>query len=269
MSDLPSFLTVVIPVWDDYVRVLPEAVASVREDAPGVRIVVVDNASRTPLPSLPGTEVVTAPGRLSVGAARNLGLDVVATEHVLVLDADDRVLAGALAFMSGRLVADPSLAASVTSIVDAATGSRHRTPRRYVKRLARWPRLLALLNCIWSLFPIQGCAMFRTVDARAAGGYADADWGDDWVLAVSLAFRGRIEMVDRPGRWYRATADSLSDRSAHPRKFVTSARLVRERLRTDPAVPQAVRVLRPALAAAQILAISVVRPLYRALRRSA
>ena len=69
--------------------------------------------------------------------------------------------------------------------------------------------LFALLDCIWSLFPIQGCALMRTDQVRAAGGYADADWGDDWVLAVSLAFRGRVEVHDRLGRRYRDNPGSL------------------------------------------------------------
>jgi glycosyltransferase involved in cell wall biosynthesis len=88
--------TVVIPVWDDYVRYLEECVASVGDDAP---VVVVDNASAARVPELPGTTVVRAPQRLTVGAARNLGLDAVETEHVLVLDADDRLLPGTIPFL--------------------------------------------------------------------------------------------------------------------------------------------------------------------------
>jgi glycosyltransferase involved in cell wall biosynthesis len=264
MSDRDPSLSVVIPVWDDYVRFLPQAVASVADDAPGVPIVVVDNASTTPVPVLAGIEVVRTRARLSVGAARNVGLDTVATEYVVVLDADDRLIPGALAFMRSRLEADPLLAISVTSILDAATGERHRSPRRFVARLVRRPRLFAVLNCIWSLFPIQGCAMLRVAQARDAGGYGDADWGDDWVLAVSLAFRGRVEVSDRLGRQYRATPDSVSDRYQRSAKFVGSARLVRDRLRVDPAVPPSVRAVLPALGLLQLLAVFVARPVYRA-----
>jgi glycosyltransferase involved in cell wall biosynthesis len=263
-------VTVVIPVWDAYVDVLPEAVASVADDAPGTSILVVDNASTVPVPELPGTTVVRTPRRLSVGAARNVGLDAVTTEHVLVLDADDRLLPGTLAFLRGRLAADPGIALALTSILDAATGRRHRSPRGFVRRLARRPQLFAVLNCVWSLFPIQGCAMMRAAQARDAGGYGDANWGDDWVLAVSLAFRGRVEVADRLGRWYRATPGSVSDRSSRVENFVASARLVRDRLRVDPATPPALRALLPALALLQVGAVFVARPLYQAAtRRSA
>jgi glycosyltransferase involved in cell wall biosynthesis len=266
LPDLASSVTVVIPVWDGYVQFLPEAVASVVDDAPGVPIVVVDNASRVPVPELPGTELVATATRLTVGGARNVGLDAVATEYVVVLDADDKLLPGALELMRSRFAADPALALCVTSILDAGTGQRHRAPRGFVKRLARRPLLLAVLNCVWSLFPIQGCAMARAAQAREAGGYGDAEWGDDWVLAVSLAFRGRVVVSDHLGRWYRATPDSVSDRSRASRDFVTSAHLVRDRLRVDPAVPPGIRALLPALALVQLFAVFVARPVYRALR---
>src|SRR5204862_2859565 len=124
---------------------------------------------------------------------------------------------------------------SSTAILDGRTGQRHRFPRRGTARLARWPRLFALLDCIWSLFPIQGCALLRTEQVRAAGGYPDADWGDDWVLAVSLTFRGRVDVWDRPVRRYRHNPGSLWRRGRGAPDMLRAARLVRDRLRRDPA----------------------------------
>src|SRR2546423_15481482 len=196
-QSLSSSLTVVIPVWDDYVRFLPDAVGSVTRDAPGTPVLVVDNASSIPVPDLPGTTVVRADRRLTAGAVRNLGLEHVDTKYVVVLDADDMLLPGTLDFLVSRFEADPSLTVCSTSILDAKTGERHRTPRRFVPTFSRWRRLFALTDCLWSLFPIQGCAILRTAQVRDAGGYADANMGEDWVLAVSLAFRGRVEGTDR------------------------------------------------------------------------
>src|SRR5262249_17965698 len=118
-------VTVVIPVWDEYVRFLEEAVASVDGEA---EIVVVDNASTVPLPELERGTVVRSPGRLSIGAARNLGIEQVETPFVLSLDADDKLLPGALDFMVSELGPNPSLAVCATSIMEADTGRRHRTP---------------------------------------------------------------------------------------------------------------------------------------------
>jgi glycosyltransferase involved in cell wall biosynthesis len=260
-----SDVTVVIPVWDDYVRFLPEAVESARREAPAAAILIVDNASSMPVPALPGTEVVRAPRRLSAGAARNLGLDRVETEFVVFLDADDLLLAGSVEFMASRMSSDPSLAVIATAILDGKTGERHRTPRPFVHWFCRWRRTFALADCIWSLYPLQGCALLRTQHVSEAGGYADANWGEDWTLAVSLAFRGRVEVDKRLGRLYRPTEGSLWRRPRKMRELVESASRVRLRMRTDRAIPQWARALIPAVFVLQLAAIYAVRPAYLAL----
>jgi glycosyltransferase involved in cell wall biosynthesis len=255
-------ITVVIPVWDEYVRHLREAIDSVGHDSRDILIVVVDNASTTPVTPPPGVSVVRSPRRLSVGAARNLALEHVVTKYVAVLDADDKLLPDTLEFLRSRLDSDPQVSVAATSILDSETGERHRFPRRFVSRLSRRRRMFAFLDCVWSLFPIQSCALLRTEQVRDAGGYPDAEWGDDWVLAVSLAFRGRVEVHDRLGRYYRDTPGSLWRRGRNPREMVASARLVRRRLRSDPAVPVWARTLSPVIAVLQLIAVFLIRPAY-------
>jgi glycosyltransferase involved in cell wall biosynthesis len=267
MSGLGAAVTVVIPVWDGYVRYLGEAVESVRRNAASLPIVVVDNASATEVPALAGCEFVRSETRLSVGGARNLGLAQVRTEFVVFLDADDRLLDGALAFLHRTIDADPGLAVSATSILDAATGHRHRFPRRFAARLAAWPRAFALANSVWSLIPLQGCAVLRTAQVREAGGYADSDLGEDWVLAVSLCWRGSARISQRLGRYYRATQGSLAGRAWTNRELRENARRVRQRLREDPAVPGWARAMLPAIASLQLLAIYLARPAFQWIRR--
>jgi glycosyltransferase involved in cell wall biosynthesis len=267
MSGPGARVTVVIPVWDDYVEFLAEAVESVRRNAPEAPIMVVDNASSRVVPELDRCEVIRSPRRVTVGAARNLGLERVATDCVVFLDADDMLLEGTLEFLERRITPDPGLAVVATSILDAATGERHRTPRRFVARLARWPRIFALADSVWSLLPIQSCAILRTGQVREAGGYPDSDLGDDWVLAVSLAWRGRIEVAERLGRYYRSTEGSISGREWTAEELRANARRVRERMRSDAAVPGWARALLPAIAALQLAAIHLLRPVYRGARR--
>jgi glycosyltransferase involved in cell wall biosynthesis len=259
-------VTVVIPVWDHYVQFLPEAVGSVDPGPPKTRIVVADNASTVPIPELTGVSVVRSPERLTVGGVRNFGLEQVDTEYVLVLDADDQLLPGTIPFLLGRLRADPRLSVCTTSVLDGATGERHPFPRRFVPFLCRLRSMFALLDSIWSLFPIQSCALLRTAQVREAGGYADADWGDDWVLAVSLAFRGRVQVDHRLGRYYRRNPDSLS-RKRRRADRVASARFVRRRLRRDPAIPAWVRPLIPGIGLLQLSVIYLVHPAYLVARR--
>jgi len=260
-------VTVVVPAWDDYVVFLPGAVESVRRNAPEAPIIIVDNASATAVPQLPGCTLVRAQERLSAGGARNLGLAQVGTKYVVFLDADDMLLEGTLAFLVSRIAADPSLAISATAILDGETGERHRSPRRFVGRLVRRPRLFAFTNAVWSLLPLQGCAIMRTSQVRESGGYADANLGEDWVLAVSLAFRGRVELSDRLGRLYRPTPDSLWRLGRGTREFAESAARIRARLRSDPGVPRWARALVPLIALLQLAAIYLVRPASLGVRR--
>jgi glycosyltransferase involved in cell wall biosynthesis len=269
MSGPKAGVTVVIPVWDWYVEFVTDAVESVRRNSSDAPIVLVDNASTTSVPEFEGSQVVRSDTRLRVGAARNLGLEEVATEYVVVLDADDMLLDGALEFMQRRIAGDPGLTISAMSILDGATGERHRTPRRFVAGLSRWPRIFALINSIWSLLPIQSCAIMRTEQVRQAGGYPDADLGDDWVLAVSLAWRGRIDVSDRLGRYYRFSEGSIASRPWTARELRGNARLVRQRMRQDRSVPAWARWLLPFIAAMQLATIHLVRPGFVTLRRLA
>ena len=119
MSEPAPETTILIPVWGSYGgKTLVEAVESLRAQDVPARIVVVDNASDDPLPDLPGVDVVRAPARLTVGAARNLGLDQVRTPYVLFWDADDLMLPGTLAFLQDRLRTDPALVATAAAIME-------------------------------------------------------------------------------------------------------------------------------------------------------
>jgi glycosyltransferase involved in cell wall biosynthesis len=270
MSGPGASVTVVIPVWDGYVGFLAEAIESVRRNAPEAPIVVVDNASSTVVPELEGCEGIRSPRRLSAGAARNLGLERVATDYVVFLDADDMLLDGTLEFLHGRIAADVCLSVCTCSILDGATGERFRAPRRFVPRLVRWPRIFALADSIWTMLPIQGCAIMRTAQVCEAGGYAegDAGRGEDWALAASLVWRGRVEISDRLGLYYRPPGGPLRPgRERTQAELRASTRRVRERMRGDPGVPAWARALLPVIATLQFAAIYLARPVYMAVRR--
>jgi hypothetical protein len=257
-------VSVVIPVWDDYARFLPDAVASVREQAVEAEIVVVDNASEQPLAPLPGIQVVRSLQRLTTGGARNLGLASASAPLVVFLDADDLMLPGTLAkLVAGLRDGD---AAFAMAIVDGDTGGRHRAPRRIAYALARAPRAFALANTIWSLLPTQGATIMRTADVRAAGGYGDRSQGEDWALGAALAWRGRVRLSREPGLVYRWRFDSPGQPGA-ALDLLGNARFVRERLRGDAAVPMPAARVMPLLAGAQWMTVAVARPVVRTIRR--
>ena len=265
-----SPITIVVPIWDAYVRRLPEAMESIRfQDTPS-RIILVDNASRTPLPSLAraghSTQVVRSKERLTLGGARNLGLSAVETPYVIFWDADDQMLPGALRVLYESIEKNPELAVVATAILESESGPKHRWPRLWTRGLMRLPRLFAIANAIWPLYPTTGSAIMRTSLVKDAGGCADLDRGEDALLAASLAFRGRVALSPRPGRIYRRHERSLSADPLSLRESLAQRRAVRMRLREDGGVPDFAKALLPGIAVLQYAALFVVRPLFLAAR---
>lgn len=251
----PPQTTVVLAVWDDYVGDrLAEALASLRGQGVAPRIVIVDNASRTKLPAMPGVTVVMSRVRLTLGEARNLGLERVQTRYVVFWDADDVMLPGTLELLEQRLAASPQLVAFAFAIVEES-GARHRWPRPWIASILRRPRLFALLDCVWSMYPTTGAVLIRTDVVRAAGGFARADSGEDWCLGVSLAFRGGLGWDERPARLYRIHPGSMWARHMTAGHQLRHARAVRERIRDDAAVPRWARAALPLIGLAQRAAI--------------
>ncbi len=220
------------------------------------QVLVVDNASRVELPPLPGTSVIQSTTRLTLGAARNLGLAHVSTPCVIFWDADDVMLPGTLASLESAIAADPSVVAYGQAIVENPAGSRFRWPRRWISSLLRWPRLFAIFNCVWSVYPATGATIMRTDVVRSAGGYADNDTGDDWCLGVSLAFRGKLGWSERPGRLYRDHDGSITHRHGGWQDYVRRAHTVRTWIRNDPRAPAYVRLALPLIQAAQYAAVA-------------
>jgi glycosyltransferase involved in cell wall biosynthesis len=251
MTDAPD-VTVVVPVWDRYCAFLGECVDSIRDQSTGVRVIVVDNASEQPLPSLPRrVKVLRAPHRLSAGAARNLALVEIDTPSVLFCDADDQLLPGAISYLRQRLAARPDLVGCVSRYVswNPETGAKvvlDRSPKPIVFRVARHSRAFALANLRYNCFPVVG-ALLRTDAVRDAGGFGDSSVGEDWILGTQLAFRGPLEFHARPAFLRRVHAGSLWHRSHTQAAFQERCILLRDRLRDDAAVPRWVKACLPLL----------------------
>src|SRR2546423_10556171 len=140
-------VAVVIPAWDDYVRRdLERAVASVTSQDLPARVIVVDNASRTPIPPLDGVSIVRTERRLTRGAARNVGLEVVSEPFVIFLDADDVMLPGPLAALLDGIRATSDAVAHGLPIIDGLSGRLFRAPRRVARLASAGPAPFAPLS---------------------------------------------------------------------------------------------------------------------------
>jgi hypothetical protein len=257
-STVTSDVTVVIPAWGAYGRdFLPATISSIARQDPAPHIVVVDNVSTEPLTCGTAAVVRTA-GRVSVGAARNVGLAAVSTTYVVFWDADDVMLPGTLARLRTALEADHDLALVVTRLLHE-DGSYHHWPRMRLQRLASHKVLYAAINAVSSLFPVPGGIM-RTAEFRAAGGFPDIDAGDDWVAGASVALRGRVLVLNEPGRLYRQHATSVSAAWTTGDRL-RNAHYVRRRMAREQALPRVVRLMAPALAPMHWLVLLVLRPM--------
>lgn len=257
MTDAPSpRATVVVPVWDHYVELrFEDALASIGAQEVPVAIIVVDNASHVPLPALPGVTVVRTDARISLGAARNLGLEQVQTEYVLFADADDLMLPGTVRRLEQGIASDGRLVAFAMAFVDAATGGRHRWPHPWIARLVRFPAAAAIINAIWAVYPITGPVLVRTELARAVGGHADVDNGDARCLGAALLFLGRVGWSEEPGCVYHQRRGSNLDRFSTTRALLDSSASVRSRLRTSFGGPTWLPRVVPLIAVAQWSAV--------------
>jgi glycosyltransferase involved in cell wall biosynthesis len=265
---LGTRVTVVIPVWDaPYVEYLPRSAASVRRQGPGVPLLIIDNASTEPIADQAGATVLRTDKRLSTGAARNLGLRHVETEYVVFLDADDELLDGALVELTRGIESDPAVVAYVMSMLEGATGARHRVPRRSTRGLAALPNhMFALATAVWSAYPTQGSTIMRTNAVRASGGYGDCSRGEDWLLAVALAFRGSVRCDPRPAQIYHGDAPPGPGRVFGMDEVASIHRHIRRRIRADAAAPCRVGLVLPGIRALQWLMRALV-PLYRSALR--
>lgn len=246
-------LTVVIPVWDRYVAFLADALTSIegqRDEVP-MLVLVLDNASLRPLPSLPpDVHVHRLAERVSVGAARNAALDRVITPYVAFADADDVFPPGYFAFAVERLLASAAI---------VAVGMR---PIMFhdpdgVEQLLAWPtdgaiaaanrdrRLLALRGLVREPSIIMSGSVFRTQALRDAGGYSDLNYGEDANLALILPFLGDVELHRHPNRRYRIHDDSLARNTPSRQTLEAVYRDARHRIRTHPAVPRWAKSLLP------------------------
>ena len=198
-------ITVVIPAWNLGAE-LKEAVASLREQDPRPKVLIVDNASDTPLPKISGTRTLRLPQRVTIGEARNAAINQVDTPYLLFLDADDRLLPGALARLHETLSEEPQAVAAAGQILDwnPATDARQPAwyPPNYVYALNRFPGLHAWWNSVRYCTIVVG-ALIRTDAARRVPGFPNLNYGEDWAFSALLAFRGRIILTRDPSKLYR------------------------------------------------------------------
>jgi len=208
-------VTAVVPVWDGHVELLPRCLRALDCEQVPMAVIVVDNASETPVEVPSTSQCLTLTTRSTIGVARNAGLEQVDTPYVVFADADDEVAPTSLSRSLNLLERKPKAVGVIgRSLVDEGGGNVRRGIRptdryRYTTRLA--PGLVPFL---W-LIGYQGSitsTVLRTQPVRDAGGFPDANVGEDWHLAASLARRGPFICIDDEVRIYHRHHGALRTR---------------------------------------------------------
>ncbi len=255
-------ITVVIPAWnlDD---VLKKAVESIRKDNETARILIVDNASDSPLPKISGTSELKLAKRVTVGEARDAALPHITTPYTLFMDADDLLLSGTLAFLRRQLESNPKAIFATCSMIDwnPITNAKHAAPYppKYSYVLQGLRRTFALLNAMRYRTLVVGATLHRTDVIKATPGFGSSNYGEDWAFSAVLCFLGPIRMTKRPGKLYRIDpnqsslrvapkSDSLVKRyRALAPQYRTAMKEVRARIRKEKSVPLWAKMLIPVI----------------------
>lgn len=189
-------ITVIIVSWNTR-DLLAACLQSLREWADGLRVqtIVVDNDSRDGSRDMvaarfPEVEVINSGGNLGFGRANNLALPRVRASHVLFLNPDTELRAGALRAMLECLRAKPEVGAVGCRLTDATGRTQplglqvFPTPFREFVRLAfytealgrRWPGFFHWADAEASGFVVKiygACLLVRREVLDRIGGFDD------------------------------------------------------------------------------------------------
>jgi glycosyltransferase involved in cell wall biosynthesis len=252
-------IAVVIPCHNDGAT-LEEAVASTRNQGEAVEVIVVDDGSTDPDTEAALARVAAAGARVlrqangGPGAARMAGLRATNAEFALPLDADDRLLPGALRRLRGELARNPRAVAAWGS-------ARHIGSLDFVQRSL--PSLDPWQLTYQNHLPLS--ALYRRVAVLEAGGWQLVGGYEDWDLWMSLAESGfegvgipalTGEYRVRPGRRLSDSSSRHGERCARLRE--RHPRLYAERSRNRRRSP-APRTLKMALPLIDVLPVSADR----------
>ena len=180
-------IAVVIPCFN-YGRFLLEAVTSALEQDGGPpQVIVVDDGSTDPetltaLERLPEGVVLLRQANAGQSAARNAGLRAAQARYLIVLDADDKLLPGALTLMRAPLDRDPKLgfAYGVAQFFGAWEGEMRFPPYDPYKLLYRH---------IIGLTALMRRELFADIGGYDPAFSAYEDW-EFWLHALAAGWRG-------------------------------------------------------------------------------
>ena len=202
--------SIVIPCFN-HARFLAEAIESALTQSPGpVEVLVVNDGSTDDTSAVagryPAVRVIEQTNQ-GLSKARNTGLAAAAGDYVIFLDADDRLLPGAVAAGVSLAESDPRIALVAGQCRIIAEDGAPRTIARPAPVDADPYETLLSRNFIWT----PGAALCRRHHVVEAGGFdATVPASADYALYLRLARRHAVVYHATPVVEYRQHARSMS-----------------------------------------------------------
>ena len=231
-------VSVLVPAWNAG-RSLPRALDSLLADGEAnLQVVVVDDASTDDTVAVveaiaardPRVELVRSPVNGGPSAARNLGLPLLRGEWMTFLDADDRLLPGALdAFLHAATTTD---ALAVVGQRIWSDGTRTWITKTYDQPDIRVPGRKSVLTHPGLLFYASGTGKLYHRSISEGLTFEGRVLGDQpWTIRALLRAGDRIEVIaDDVYEWTRpapgSTESSITSRKHDSAAFAAEAVLV-------------------------------------------
>jgi glycosyltransferase involved in cell wall biosynthesis len=243
-------IAVVIPCHDDGATLEQSVDSALRQDVP-VEVIVVDDGSTDPgtatvLRRLAGAGVrVLRQDNRGPGPARMAGLRATSAEYALPLDADDRLLPGALRLLRDELDGNPAAVAAWGS-------ARHFGGLDFVQKSL--PSLDPWQLSYQNHLPLS--ALYRRDAVLAVGGWQLDGGYEDWDLWMALAEGGHAgigvsavtgEYRVEPGRRLSRSSSRHAERCAVLRERHPALYAERRRHRRASPAPIALKAVLPAI----------------------
>jgi hypothetical protein len=223
-------VSVLVPAWNAG-RSITRALHSVLADGTApLQVVVVDDGSTDDTTAVvesiavrdPRVELVRSPANGGPSAARNLGLPRLRGEWVTFLDADDRLLPGAIAALLGAATRTDAVAVVGQRIW--SDGTRTWISRAYDQPDIRVPGRKSLLANPGLMFYASGTGKLfhrSIVDGLAFDGRVLGD--QPWTIRALLRAGDRIEVIEDDVYEWSRPAPGSSDSSITSRKHDSAA----------------------------------------------
>ena len=209
----PGSVAIVITTYDHACFLEAAVRSALRQSVPADEIIVVDDGStdhpEDVLASVAGVRLIRQ-ANAGLSAARNTGWRAAASDFVVFLDADDRLLPEALAVNLQRLRRAPEAGLSYGGYVSVDVVAGRRRMCEFLPATDGFPSLLRR-----NLIGMHGAVMYRRAHLEAIGGFEPGLVAcEDYDVYLRMALHSSIVYGPEPLAEYRHHGGNMSRDSA-------------------------------------------------------